>query len=48
MRVLINSKPEVLIRYSVCQIPGSEHRDLILHDIESAIVDHDISILTMR
>jgi hypothetical protein len=44
LRVLITSRPEVPIRYGFCQIPNAEHRDFILHDIESAIVDHDISI----
>ena len=44
LRVLITSRPEVPIRYSFCQIPNVEHRDFILHDIEAAIVDHDISI----
>jgi hypothetical protein len=44
LRVLITSRPEVPIRYGFCQIPDSEHRDFILHDIEASIVDHDISI----
>jgi hypothetical protein len=44
LRVLITSRPEIPIRYSFYQIPTAEHRDFILHDIEVAIVDHDISI----
>jgi hypothetical protein len=44
LRVLITSRPEVPIRYGFCQIPNAEHRDFLLHDIEAAIVDHDISI----
>jgi hypothetical protein len=44
LRVLITSRPEVLIRYGFCQIPDAEHCDFILHDIEATIVDHDISI----
>ena len=44
LRVLITSRPEVPIRYSFYQIPNAEHRDFILHNIEGAIVDHDISI----
>jgi hypothetical protein len=44
LRVLITSRPEVPIRYGFCQLPDAEHRDFILHDIEAAIVDHDISI----
>jgi hypothetical protein len=42
LRVLITSRPEVPIRYSFCQIPYAEHHDFILHNIEAAIVDHDI------
>ncbi len=44
LRVLITSRPELPIRYGFCQIPNAEHRDFILHDIEAAVVDHDISI----
>jgi hypothetical protein len=44
LRVLITSRPEFPIWYGFCQLPDAEHRDFILHDIEAAIVDHDISI----
>jgi hypothetical protein len=44
LRVLIISRLEVPIRYGFCQIPNAEHCDFILHDIEAAIVDHDIFI----
>ena len=44
LRVLITSRPEVPIRYGFSQIPKAEHCDFILHDIEAAIVNHDISI----
>jgi hypothetical protein len=44
LRVLITSRPEVPIRYSFRQIPETGCRDFILHDIDAAIVDHDISI----
>ena len=43
LRVLVTSRPEVPIRHGFCQIAETEHRDFILHDIEAAIVDHDIS-----
>jgi hypothetical protein len=43
LRVLITSRPEASIRCGFYQIPDTEHRDFILHDIEAAIVDHDIS-----
>ncbi|KAH6667462.1 vegetative incompatibility protein HET-E-1 [Halenospora varia] len=42
LRVLITSRPEVPIRYGFCQIPHTEHHGFILHNIEAAIVDHDI------
>ena len=44
LRVLVTSRSEVPIRYGFYQIPDAERRDFILHDIEAAIVDHDISI----
>jgi hypothetical protein len=44
LRVLITSRLEVSIRYGFCQIPDAEHYNFVLHDIEAAIVDHDISI----
>ena len=44
LRSLVTSRPEVPIRYGFYRIPGSEHQDLILHDISPAIVDNDISI----
>lgn len=43
LRVLITSRPEVPIRYSFLQILDADHRDFILHDIQAAIVDQDIS-----
>jgi hypothetical protein len=44
LRVLITSRLEIPICYSFYQIPTAEHCDFILHDIEVAIVDYDISI----
>jgi hypothetical protein len=44
LRVLVTSRPEVPIRYGFCQIPDAEHYNFVLHDIEAAIVDNDISI----
>jgi hypothetical protein len=45
LRVLVTSRPEEPIRSGFCQIPNTEHCDFILHDIEPAIVDRDISRL---
>ena len=44
LRVLITSRPEIPIRYGFHQIPDDEHRDFILHNIEAATVDQDISV----
>jgi hypothetical protein len=44
LRVLVTSRPEVPIRHGFSRIADVEYRDFILHDIEGAIVDHDISI----
>jgi hypothetical protein len=44
LRVLITSRPEVPIRNGFCNISAGEHHGFILHDIEAAIVNHDIFI----
>jgi hypothetical protein len=44
LQVLIISRPEVSIRYGFYQIPDTKHRDFILHNIEAAIVDHNIFV----
>jgi hypothetical protein len=44
LRVLVTSRPEIPIRFGFDQIPDTEHRDFILHNIAAAIVDHDVSI----
>ena len=44
LRVFITSRPEIPIRYGFYQVPGTEHRDFVLHNVSPAIVDHDISI----
>ena len=43
IRVLITSRPEIPIRHSFRRIPDVERRDFILHNIEAAIIDQDIS-----
>jgi hypothetical protein len=42
--VLITSRLEVPIRNGFCNISAGEHHDFILHDMEAAIVNHDIFI----
>jgi hypothetical protein len=44
LRVLITSRPELPIRNGFRKILNVEHRDFILHEMEAAIVDHDIFI----
>ena len=44
LRILLTSRPEIPIRYGFYQIPEAEHRDFVLHNILSPIIDHDIFI----
>jgi hypothetical protein len=44
LRIFVTSRPEIPIRYSVCQIPDAEHQDFVLHSISSSTINHDISI----
>jgi hypothetical protein len=44
LRVFLTSRPEIPIRYSMHDIPQAEHQDLILHNVPSTIVNHDISL----
>jgi hypothetical protein len=44
LRVFLTSRPEVPIRYGFHQIGNSGYRDLTLHNISPAVVDHDITI----
>jgi hypothetical protein len=42
-RVLITSRPDVLIRFAFSGVPARYHWDFVLHDIARSIVDDDIS-----
>ena len=44
LRVFLTSRPEIPIRHGLCQIPGEEHQDFMLHNISLSIIDHDIAI----
>lgn len=44
VRVLLTSRPESPIQYGFTQVQREEHRDFILHNIEPAIIQHDISV----
>ncbi|PVH91106.1 hypothetical protein DM02DRAFT_470413, partial [Periconia macrospinosa] len=44
LRVLLTSRPEVPIQYGFTQVRRDEHQDFVLHDIEPAIVQHDIGV----
>ncbi|PQE28651.1 vegetative incompatibility het-e-1 protein [Rutstroemia sp. NJR-2017a WRK4] len=44
LRVFLTSRPEIPIRHSIYQIPQAEHRDFVLHNILSSIIDHDIYV----
>lgn len=44
LRIFLSSRPEILVRHGFYQMPETEHRDFVLHNISPSIVDHDISI----
>lgn len=44
LRVFLTGRPEIPIRYGICQLPDAEHQDFVLHNISPSVVDHDISI----
>ncbi|RYO00688.1 putative WD repeat-containing protein, partial [Alternaria tenuissima] len=44
LRVLLTSRPEVPIQYGFTQVRREEHRDFVLHDIEPAVIEHDIAV----
>ncbi|KAF2468687.1 WD40 repeat-like protein [Lindgomyces ingoldianus] len=44
LRVFLTSRPEVPIRHGFSQVPHAEHKDFVLHNILSSIVDNDISL----
>lgn len=44
LRVFFTSRPEIPIRYSMHDILQAEHQDLVLHNVPSTTVNHDISL----
>jgi hypothetical protein len=44
LRVFLTSRPEIPIRYGICQIPDTEHQNFVLHNVSSSIINHDIGI----
>ncbi|PMD32012.1 hypothetical protein L207DRAFT_590884 [Hyaloscypha variabilis F] len=44
LRIFLTSRPEVPIRHSFLQIPGTVHQDFVLHSISPPIIDQDIRI----
>ncbi|PVH69237.1 hypothetical protein DL98DRAFT_522304 [Cadophora sp. DSE1049] len=44
LRVFLTSRPEVPIRHGIRAIPQAEHQDFVLHDIQRAIINRDISV----
>jgi hypothetical protein len=44
LRVLLTSRPEVPIQYGFTQVRREEHHDFVLHDIEPAVIEHDIAV----
>ena len=44
LRIFMTSRPEIAIRQSVYQLPGTDLRDFALHNISPATVDQDLSL----
>ncbi|KAL5330128.1 hypothetical protein ACEPPN_003653 [Leptodophora sp. 'Broadleaf-Isolate-01'] len=44
LRVFLTSRPEIPIRHGICAIPQAEHQEFVLHRIQPAVVNHDISL----
>jgi len=44
LQVFLTSRPEIPIRYGLCQISDAEHQDFVLHNISPSIISHDISL----
>ncbi|KAJ5051265.1 hypothetical protein J3E74DRAFT_273090, partial [Bipolaris maydis] len=46
VRALLTSRPEVPIQHGFSQVRRDEHQDFVLHDIDPAIIEHDISVFS--
>lgn len=44
LRIFLTSRPEIPIRHGIRAIPEAEHQDFVLHNIQPAIINHDISL----
>ena len=44
LRILLTSRPEILIQRSFHKMPKVRHQDFILHNISPPLVDHDITV----
>jgi hypothetical protein len=44
LRVFLTSRPEIPIRYGIRTIPQAEYQDFILHNIQPAVINHNISL----
>ena len=43
-RIFLTSRPELPIRLGFSEMSGKAHTDLVLHDIPTTIVEHDIVV----
>jgi hypothetical protein len=48
LKILLTSRPETSIRHGFHLIPQTLHQDVILHDISSEVIEHDIAIFFKR
>jgi hypothetical protein len=44
LRVFLTSRPEIPVRHGIRAFTHAEHKDFVLHNIQSSIVNHDISL----
>ncbi|KAF1814219.1 hypothetical protein P152DRAFT_392943 [Eremomyces bilateralis CBS 781.70] len=44
IRIFLTSRPEIPIRYGLCQMPDTEHKDFVLHNISRSTINHDITV----
>lgn len=44
LQVFLTSRLEVPVRHGFGQVAGTEHNDVVLHNISPPIVDHDVGL----
>jgi NACHT domain-containing protein len=44
LRIFLTSRPEIQIRYVFGQIPDTEYKNIVLHNISQSTIEHDIYV----